>query len=116
MRNAPDALERQICRIHELLERSHEFVTWDDHIPDPDNPQQLRQIDVTIRRDGTLTLIECRLSRGRQTVKWIEELIGRRQSLCAQTIIGVASAGFTKGAQRKAARFGIPLYDLTRAY
>ncbi len=46
----PESLERQICRIHELLERSRDDVTWNDHIPDPDNPTQLRQIDVTVRR------------------------------------------------------------------
>ena len=92
--------------------RSHADVTWNDHIPDPDNPTQLRQIDITIRRDGELTIIECRLSRRRQDVKWIEELRGRRESLGAQTIIAVASAGFTVGAQKKAARFGVLLRDL----
>ena len=75
----PGAFERQIHRIHELLQCSHDDVTWNDHIPDPDNPTRLRQIDITVRRDGTLTIIECRLSRSRQNVKWIEELIGRRQ-------------------------------------
>lgn len=108
----PEALERQVHRIHELLVRSHEGVTWNDHIPDPDNPEQLRQIDVTIRRNGELTIIECRLSRRRQDVKWIEELIGRRQSLGAQEVIAVASAGFTAGARRKAARYGVLLRDL----
>jgi hypothetical protein len=106
------AFEQQIHRIHELLERSHDDVTWNDHIPDPDNPTQQRQIDIAIRRDGKLTVIECRLSQRRQDVKWIEELIGRRQSLGAQTIIGVASAGFTTGAQKKAARYEVQLRDL----
>jgi hypothetical protein len=72
----PKGLERQVHRIHELLMRSHAQVTWNDRIPDPDNPAQLRQIDITIRRDGMLTLIECRLSRRPQNVKWIEELMG----------------------------------------
>ncbi|MGO9093626.1 MAG: hypothetical protein ACLQGV_00235 [Bryobacteraceae bacterium] len=72
----PEALERQVHRIHELLARPGDTVTWNDRIPDPDNPTQLRQIDITIRRDGKLTIIECRLSRSRQNVKWIEELIG----------------------------------------
>jgi hypothetical protein len=112
MHNSSKALERQVSRIHELLERSHECVTWDDHIPDPDNPKQLRQIDVTIRRGDKLTLIECRLWRGHQGVKWIEELVGRRESLGAHVIIGVSSTGFTKGAQNKAARFGVVLHDL----
>jgi Restriction endonuclease len=112
MEMTPDAFERQVSRIHELLERSGCCVTWNDHIPDPDNPKQVRQIDVTIRRGEVFTVIECRLSRKRQNVKWIEELMGRRQSLGAQAIIGVASAGFTMGAQRKADRFGVVLRDL----
>lgn len=106
------ALERQICRIHELIECSPVEVTWNDRIPDPDNPSQLRQIDITVRRETLLTIIECRTSKKRQDVKWIEELIGRRQSLDAQTVIAVASAGFTAGAQRKASRYGIVLRDL----
>ena len=108
----PEAFERQVHRIYELLERSHYDVTWNDHIPDPDNPAQLRQIDITIHRDGKLTIIECRLSRSRQNVKWIEELIGRRQSLGAHSIIAVASAGFTIGARRKAERYAVLLRDL----
>jgi hypothetical protein len=107
-----ESLEQQIHRIHELLERSPQDVTWNDHIPDPDNPEQLRQIDITIRRNGIFTIIECRLSKPAQNVKWIEELIGRRQSLGADTIIAVASAGFTTGAKRKAARYGVLLRDL----
>jgi hypothetical protein len=57
MPKSSEILERQVSRIHELLERSHERITWNDRIPDPDNPEQLRQIDVTIRRDDKLTLI-----------------------------------------------------------
>jgi hypothetical protein len=50
-------LERQVERIHQLLEVEGSTVTWNDHIPDPDNPSQPRQIDISIRRDGSLTLI-----------------------------------------------------------
>jgi hypothetical protein len=87
-------------------------VTWDDRIPDPDNPTQPRQIDVTIRRGGQLTLVECRIHKGRQGVKWIEELLGRRQSLRADSIIAVSASGFTKGAIKKSERFGIILRSL----
>src|SRR5262249_26261467 len=112
MPSTPEAFEQQISRIHELLESSGADVTWNDHISDPDNASQPRQIDITIRRDGRLTLVECRLHRARQGVKWIEELIGRRMSLAADSIIAVSASGFTKGALKKAARFGIILRDL----
>jgi hypothetical protein len=35
-------------RIHELLDGSGADVTWKDRVPDPDNPKQQRQIDVTV--------------------------------------------------------------------
>jgi len=59
MKNS-EAFEQQIHRIHELLEGSGAGVTWNDHVPDLDNPSQQRQIDVSIKRDGKLTLVECR--------------------------------------------------------
>ena len=108
----PAAFERQIHQIIELIEGSGAQVTWNDHIPDPDNPSKLRQIDVTIRRGGKLTICECRLSRSRQNVKWIEELIGRRQSLGADGVIAVSSSGFTAGALKKGPPHGVILRDL----
>lgn len=107
-----EAFERVIHRIHELIEQTGTEVKWDDRIPDPDNPRQLRQIDISLRRNGLLKLIECRLQRARQDVKWIEELIGRRASLQAYGVIAVSDSGFTKGAISKAKRFGIVLRDL----
>ncbi len=76
-----EKFERQIERIHKLIEGPGSQVTWNDRIPDPDNEDQPRQIDVTIRRDGKLTLVECRIHRQKQDVSWIEEIIGRKASL-----------------------------------
>ena len=88
---------------------------WDDHIPDPDNLSQPRQIDITIKRDGKLTLVECRHHRSRQNVKWIEEeRLGRRVSLKADSAIAVSSSGFTSGALTKAKKHGIVTRDLRK--
>jgi hypothetical protein len=103
--------ERQVERIHQLLEVEGSTVTWNDHIPDPDNPSQPRQIDVSIRRDGSLTLVECRIHQDPQDVTWIEELMGRRMSLKADAIIAVSASGFTKTAREKANAYGIHLRD-----
>jgi len=105
-------LERQVHRIHELIEGFDSEVKWNDHVPDPDTYPRKRQIDVTILKDGKLTLVECRKRRRRQDVHWIEELYGRRQSCNAETVIAVAQEGFTINAQRKAERFGVILRDL----
>lgn len=104
--------EHQVHRIYELLERSGAKVTWDDRILDPDNPSQRRQIDITVRRNGKLTIIECRDQRCRQDVQWVEELSGRRFSLRGDLIIGVSSSGFTSGASDKAERLGVVLRDI----
>lgn len=103
--------ERQIERIHHLIEAEGVEVTWNDKIPDPDNPKQPRQIDVTIRRDGRLALVECRIHKNRQGVKWIEELKGRKD-LNADSVIAVSASGFTKGAIAKSKRLGIILRSL----
>lgn len=109
-----DAFEQQVRRIYELIAESGAEVTWNDHINDPDNPPRTRQIDVTLKRNGALTLIECRLRKPPQDVQWIECLIGRRISLGAQSVIAVSSSGFTAGALAKARQYGIITRDLQR--
>lgn len=104
--------EHQIERIHQLLEAEPSNVTWNDKIPDPDNPEQSRQIDITIERDGTTIHVECRMHDAPQDVTWIEELIGRRLSLRADAMIAVSLSGFTVGAIRKAAQFNIHIRAL----
>lgn len=111
--SASSDFEQQIKRIHDLIEQPGSVITWNDHLPDPDNPEQLRQIDISIRKDGTLTLVECRIHKKKQDVKWIEELIGRRLSLQADALIAVSASGFTSGAIKKAATHGIFLRDLS---
>src|SRR5690242_6846609 len=104
-----DNFEIMVSQIATLLEGDKAEVTWNERIVDPDNSSQQRQIDVLVRKDNFITLIECRLHKSPQDVKWIEELIGRQVSLRADAIIAVSSSGFTKGAIAKAKRFGINL-------
>jgi hypothetical protein len=104
--------ERLIERIYKLLLNSCVEVKWNDNIPDPDNPKQGRQIDITIRTDGLITHVECRSHQDPQDVKWVEELIGRKISLQSDMMIDVSNSGFTEGAIKKANRYGIILRDL----
>ncbi len=112
MGRASDKFEKQIHRIHNLIEQAGSKITWNDKIPDPDNPKQDRQIDITIRRNNKLTLIECRIRKKIQDVTWVEEIIGRRMSLNADSVIAVSASGFTKGAVKKAKKYGIILRDI----
>lgn len=105
--------ERQIARILRILEAEDARVTWDDRIPDPDNETQLRQIDISILRDAFFTIVECRVHKDPQDVTWIEELMGRRESLGANAAIAVSASGFTSGAMKKAEAKGIILRTLS---
>lgn len=109
--DSPEEFERQIALLEHLLKESGAKVKWNERIPDPDNPKQGRQIDITIRRRKKLTLVECRLHSRPQDVKWIEELYGRRASLNADSIIAVSTSSFTEGALKKAARLGVITRD-----
>lgn len=112
MTKKSDEFEQMIAKVHELLEGQDAHVEWNERIADPDNPKQLRQIDVSVRKDNLLNLIQCRIHKRKQDVNWIEELIGRRSSLQADTVIAVSSSGFTSGAIKKAAKYGVVLQDL----
>jgi hypothetical protein len=111
MTEKSEAFEQLNTRIHKLLAGKSK-VTWNSSIPDPDDPTQPRQIDILIEEHGgRRTSVECRDRTGVQSVMWVEELIGRKQSLGLDGMIGVAVNGFTPLAQKKAARYGIILYD-----
>lgn len=112
MTKASEEFEKQINRIHDVLVQDSAVVTWNDKIPDPDNPKQPRQIDITIKREKEITHIECRDHKASQNTKWIEELFGRKISLQATAMIAVSSSGFTEGAIIKGKKLGIYLCDL----
>jgi len=114
MTSKAEKFEKQIKRIHDALIQDHAEVTWNDKIPDPDNPDQLRQIDITVKRNGEITHIECRSHQVPQGSKWVEELYGRKVSLQAVAMIGVSDSGFTKGAIKKAKRLGVFLCNLSQ--
>lgn len=110
----PEEFEKRVAQITQVLEAggAEVTITWNARVPDPDNPEQARQVDVLVTRGDEMTLIECRHHSRAQDVKWVEELYGRKVSLNATQIIGVSSSGFTVGAIAKAARLGVFLREL----
>lgn len=113
MSKKSDEFEKKIVRIKQVLEATNTQITWNDKIPDPDNEEQLRQIDISIKKENKITHVECRIHKKTQNVKWIEELIGRKISLEVDSMIAVSSSGFTKGAINKAKAKGIILRTLS---
>lgn len=74
---------------------------------------ELRQVDIVIDREGHRICVECRAHKPKQNVKWIEELVGRAESIGAQEIIGASLSGFTSPAIKMAKARGIGLRDLS---
>lgn len=110
----PVEFEKQIARIQGVLEGQGAKVTWNARIPDPDNPTQLRQIDILIeKKNKSKIIVECRLHSKPQDVKWVEEICGRKLSLNAKLAIAVSASGFTKGAILKSNRLGVILRDFS---
>lgn len=103
----PEEFEKKVFEIHKILQGRHASVEWNAHIKDPDNPKQKRQIDVLVKDNESITIIECRHHQKKQDVKWIEEIYGRRISLNGMSAIAVSSSGFTEGAIKKANRLGV---------
>ncbi len=112
MPSLSDEFELLQSRVFKLINSGAKSVEWNVHLADPDTDSQ-RQIDVLILEgDGRRIAVECRRRESVQDVMWIEELHGRKLSLGFDQVIAVSKSGFTKPAVKKAARFGIPLYDL----
>jgi len=109
----PEEFERRVAHIHRVLSERGSKVTWNDRISDPDTPEQMRQVDVSIVDEHGMTIVECRHRKRPQDVQWVEELYGRKQSLNAAQVIGVSSSGFTQPALKKAERLGVFLRTLT---
>ncbi|MDO8608837.1 MAG: restriction endonuclease [Phaeospirillum sp.] len=105
------SLEQLAERIHSVIDRDAK-VTWNKGVVDPDTGR-LRQVDVLIERGTHVTHVECRDHIGPQDVKWIEELIGRKDSLKADAMIAVSTSGFTPQAVVKAKAKGIFLRDFS---
>jgi Restriction endonuclease len=76
-----------------------------------DTPQRCIRFVLIETDDGRKISVECRHRSGAQSVMWIEELAGRKQSLGLDGMIAVSVAGFSALARKKAKRFGIILYD-----
>jgi len=105
------AFEALIQRVYQSL-APDQRVELNARIPDPDVEGAKRQVDVVIHGIDTTTFVECRKHSAKQDVKWVEELIGRKDSLRPDLMIGVSASGFSQTAIKKAAAKGILLRDV----
>lgn len=79
----------------------------------------LREVDILIEHRAAhhdfRVMIECRDRARKDSVAWIEEIIGKAMSLAVDKIVAVSNSGFTAAAKKKASANGIETLLLERA-
>ena len=102
-------LELLVARIEEVLVPQGAVVKSPDYIVDRVTGDR-REVDVSIRMQvgsvPVLIVIECRDREDVEDVTWIEQLAQKCSDLRAKGV-AVSSAGFSAGAEKKAAFWGI---------
>lgn len=102
-------LELLVARIEEVLVPQGAVVKSPDYIVDRATGDR-REVDVSIRMQvgsiPVLIVIECRDRDDVEDVTWIEQLVQKCSDLRAKGV-AVSSAGFSAGAEKKAAFWGI---------
>ena len=88
-------------------------------LPEGNEGRDLREVDSLFQVNLGFTelkvAIEARNHSRKQSITWIDELIGRYSQLGVSKIIAVSSSGFTGAAARKAAANNIDLFSLSEA-
>lgn len=107
-----------IAHIYEQLRPTDAQVTESAMVRDQDTGE-LREVDILIEHmvagHSMKIGIECRDRSRKESVSWIEELIGKKNALHLNKAIAVSSKGFTNAAERKAKRNGIEVHSLIDA-
>ncbi len=80
----------------------------------------LREVDILIERKGMNSdesfswMIECRDRSRKESIEWIDGLIGKSLSLNVNKVVAVSSKGFARSAIKKAAANGIDTITLKK--
>lgn len=110
--------EKLVSRIEQALIGNNTTVKSPDYINDKDTKQK-REVDasVTVKIGSIelLILVECRKRKKGSDVRWIEQLIAKRESLNASKIVAVTSKPLTKPAILKAAKNGVDVRSLAES-
>jgi hypothetical protein len=88
-------------------------------LPEGNEGRALREVDSLFQVNLGFTelkvAIEVRNHSKKQTITWIDELIGKYSQLGVNKIIAVSSSGFTSAASKKATANNIDLFSLSEA-
>jgi len=75
----------------------------------------LRQFDVTVRREGVLTVFDCKDYKNRVDVKDVEQFIGMVADIGANRAVMVSAKGFSKSALNRGKAAGLDLFTVVDA-
>lgn len=110
-------LEILIKKISEL-QIENATITSPEYVQDIDTGTK-REVDVTIRRKinskEVFVAIECRDRGSIQDIQWVEQLISKKESVGADSLIAVTSSDFTFPAQLKAQKRGVILKRISKS-
>lgn len=94
----------------EKLNIPNAVVSSPEYVYDIDTGTR-REVDIGIRLSKEATeifiAIECRDRKGVEDIIWIEQLISKKRSICADVLVAVTSSTFTEPARVKARKNGI---------
>lgn len=103
-------LEKLVMQLETALANDNAMITSNEEIPDVVTGEP-REVDVAVRTGAgsshLLVIIECRDRKGKQDVRWIEELSGKRRSVGADKAVAVSRNGLSAQALLKAKDLGI---------
>lgn len=107
-----------IATIYERIVDYGGKVTKSGMVIDKDTGK-LREVDILIEyryaNHNFNLVIECRARSRKDSVAWIEELIGKKRSLAVDKLVAVSEKGFTKTAAKKAQAHGIDTLTVKEA-
>ncbi|ARO87967.1 hypothetical protein EBAPG3_009415 [Nitrosospira lacus] len=110
--------QQLIAMIYSLIVADNGTVTESAMVLDKDS-ETLREVDILIAHRHAnhdfRVMIECRDRSRKDTVAWIDELIGKANSLQVDKVVAVSKEGFTISATKKAAKNGIVTLSLEDA-
>jgi hypothetical protein len=104
--------------VYSQLEGENGFVVESQMLKEKSTDSE-REIDIFIKRNvlgkEVTVAIECREWRNKNSIKWVDELIGKYIDLSVDEIIAVSKSGFYKPAKEKAEFHGIKTLTLEEA-
>ncbi|TWT67267.1 restriction endonuclease [Allorhodopirellula solitaria] len=113
-----NSFQQSIRFIYEAIAEQGFVVLESEELTDSDG-STLREVDLLIRGSvaghAVSIAIECRDRSRKDTVEWIDQLIGKYTAIPVQKVVAVSATGFSRSATDKAKKHQIETLTLAQA-